>query len=370
MIGEFRSYINTFKVFRPFFSLKRLVLEVLLFPLEYFLARPFFLPSSISFLITHKCNLKCECCFDKDFRNQSSMAVSDFTGFLERLGKNYKPSVFFSGGEPFLHPDVMDFFRACTEKDITFGVVTNGMIFTEAMQKEISSAMPAVLIFSVHGSKAVHDRVVGCDGAFVKMCENIKIFSSYANSPKIVLNYIFNKDAYNADDLRLFISDIGGFDIFPDEIRFNHLNYILPVEQKAQTACSYMDSFDEVKYRLNPVSEPLINMDEARLEDFLHVLTEYKNIYNFSFKPYLSNNSVLGWYNKAFSSLGRKCFFPLKSLSFDSDGRAFFCQKIFFKNPDMHNSDIKSIWFSKEANHFRRYLRRGLFPVCHRCCKL
>lgn len=370
MIGELRSYINTFKVFRPFFSLKRIIFEAIFFPLEYLRAKPFFLPSSISFFITHACNLKCECCFDNDYRKQKSMPVSDFEAFVNNLGKNYKPSIFFSGGEPFLHNNILDFFKICTQKKLTFGVVTNGTIFTENMQAKISECMPAVVIFSVHGSCEVHDKVVGLSGSFAKMCDNVTHFLAYTNPPKIVFNFILHKESYNATDLKLFIDQISKRNIFPDEIRFNHLNYVLPIEQNAQNACKYMNNLEQVKYRLNKKEQESIFITEETLLAFNKVLEEYKNIYMFSFKPYLSNEDVLKWYNEPFCSQKRKCLFPLKSLSIDSDGKVFFCQKISFENPDIHDFDIKRIWFSKEANVFRRYLRKGLFPVCHRCCKL
>lgn len=369
MFGEFFSHINTFKIFRPFFSLRRTLLEAIFFPIEYFFSTPFFLPSSLSFLVTHRCNLRCSCCFDKDYRNVADMAFADFAAFVDKFPKKYKPAIFFSGGEPFLHPDIFSFFKVCKDKGLPFGVVTNGMMLIEKWQQQLEQVMPDVMIFSVHGSKTVHDSVVGSEGAFDRLCGNIEYITQQQIKPKIVFNYIFNNDSYSAEDLTRFIYALAKRNIFPDDIRFNHLNYVLPQEDKAQSKCLAMNNFENVHYHLNKVGEPVINMSKTRLVAFKKVLDKYRNIYNFSFKPYLSDKEIVDWYGKPFSSK-RRCVYPFKSLFFDYDGQAFFCQKIYFKSHNMKDSGIRKIWYSEEVKAFRKSLRFKLFPVCHRCCKL
>lgn len=369
MFGEFFSHVNTFRVFRPFFSLRRTLMEVFSFPLEYLFATPFYLPSSLSFLVTHRCNLRCSCCFDKDYRNVSDMPLADFISFIDRFPKNYKPAIFFSGGEPFLHPDIFSFFKACKERALPFGVVSNGNMLVEKWEEKLDSVMPDVMIFSIHGSRKVHDMVVGKDGSFDKICNNINKILAKANNTKIVFNYIFNKDSYSACDLTEFINQISSYNIFPDDIRFNHLNYVLPVENQAQSNCLPMNNFENVEYHLNNVTEHAVKITKKQLADFKKVLGKYSRIYNFSFKPHLSDKEILNWYNIPFNSK-RRCVYPFKSLSFDYNGQAFFCQKIYFKSRNMNDSGIREIWYSKEAKDFRKCLRTRLFPVCHRCCKL
>ena len=90
-----------------------------------------FLPYEIIFSVTDFCNLKCKHCYIQ--KNNKILDVSAAKKFLDTINECKTESeithIGFSGGEPFLFPDVIEqIVKKSIEKDLLFDcIMTNGL---------------------------------------------------------------------------------------------------------------------------------------------------------------------------------------------------------------------------------------------------
>lgn len=76
--------------------------------------------------ITERCNLHCAHCFVSSGDWGEHMRAEDITGkVLPRLQRAHVERLTLTGGEPFVHPDIMDICRAATGMGMPVGICTN-----------------------------------------------------------------------------------------------------------------------------------------------------------------------------------------------------------------------------------------------------
>ena len=91
----------------------------------------------VNWLLTRKCNLKCEYC--AIVRNAIPMSYPDISHYIKnemptdvvidtlKAFKVYNPNVFhlFYGGEPLLRPDLPEIVNYCNDNEIYYTIITN-----------------------------------------------------------------------------------------------------------------------------------------------------------------------------------------------------------------------------------------------------
>lgn len=101
----------------------------------------------VNWLLTRRCNLKCEYCGIVDNRKCSPFRGNEIStrkviATLEKFQK-YNPDIFhiFYGGEPFMRSDLIDILRFCNESNINYTVISN---CTVEIQPKIREALDAL----------------------------------------------------------------------------------------------------------------------------------------------------------------------------------------------------------------------------------
>lgn len=79
-------------------------------------------------ILTEDCNATCPHCFNANMRVGKHMSRETFRKALSLVDA---PAIKLMGGEPTLHPDILEFFAAC------HGVVSQVRLFTNGLQKDI-----------------------------------------------------------------------------------------------------------------------------------------------------------------------------------------------------------------------------------------
>lgn len=109
----------------------------------------------VNWLLTRRCNLKCEYCGIVDNRkcsliNENEMSTERVTSLLEKF-KVYNPHIFhiFYGGEPFMRRDLIDIVRFCNDNDINYTVISN---CTTDIQPKIVEVIEQVGLKGLTGS--------------------------------------------------------------------------------------------------------------------------------------------------------------------------------------------------------------------------
>lgn len=129
----------------------------------------------VAFEIIEQCNFYCDFCV----RNAHSKLTSKVSevAFQKRLDSiiHSFPSlshIALTGGEPFLHPKLVDMARHATNSRRSVSITTNASIRNRTTLSELSALKSVHLIVSLDGpNPRLHDEIRGFPGAFARVQE-------------------------------------------------------------------------------------------------------------------------------------------------------------------------------------------------------
>jgi len=85
-------------------------------------------------LITNYCNQGCSFCFANELMTKGrvkEMSLKNYIKLLGYLGKNKIKRVYLMGGEPTLHSNFKELFKATIEKGFELEIFTNAIFNTD-----------------------------------------------------------------------------------------------------------------------------------------------------------------------------------------------------------------------------------------------
>jgi radical SAM protein with 4Fe4S-binding SPASM domain len=131
--------------------------------------------SMVHLKLTNQCNLGCSYCYAQSGKRSDVLSWGD----LERIAKDVaalSDSVAYvlSGGEPLLHPRVLDFAEKVSAAGNKVHLLTNGSLIDGANAKRIAAAVDVVKISLDGSSDAVHAATRG-RGNFVRVTRAIEL---------------------------------------------------------------------------------------------------------------------------------------------------------------------------------------------------
>jgi len=131
--------------------------------------------------ITDACNAHCVHCFISANNRGQSMTLNDFRRFvLPRLQEIRVSRVTLTGGEPFIHPNLIEMVQLLADANISTGICTNATLITDEQINALADINNVHINVSLHGfTSKSHDRFMGEKGAFEKCKIAIKLLSDY-----------------------------------------------------------------------------------------------------------------------------------------------------------------------------------------------
>lgn len=131
--------------------------------------------------ITDHCNLHCVHCFISAGDYGDTMTVGVIRDvIIPRLKQCCVFSVTLTGGEPFLHPDIIKIVQLLRDADMRVGICTNGTIIHSEQMKILAEMGNVHINVSLHGFKPEsHNRFTGDNTAFQKTIKTIKQLSKH-----------------------------------------------------------------------------------------------------------------------------------------------------------------------------------------------
>jgi MoaA/NifB/PqqE/SkfB family radical SAM enzyme len=112
-----------------------------------------FPPKAVTFRISGKCNLYCQMCNYRHagFLDTTQMLPTDIYKQVIDAVHSQVFHVSLTGGEPLLHPDVVELIRYAKQHGMSCSLVTNGWSLAR-YAKEIVSAGVDILTVSIDGT--------------------------------------------------------------------------------------------------------------------------------------------------------------------------------------------------------------------------
>ncbi len=117
--------------------------------------------------VTSRCNLTCTHCYASVGQNTGhELSTPQALAVIDNLAAFGCPVLLFSGGEPFVRPDILTLARYATQKGLRVVFSTNGTLIDEKLASEIKSIGVSYVGISMDGMEAIHDQFRNRKGAF------------------------------------------------------------------------------------------------------------------------------------------------------------------------------------------------------------
>lgn len=117
--------------------------------------------------ITQRCNLRCQHCYASGIPDTSQeLSTQACRQAIDGFAAFGCPVVLFSGGEPFVRPDVLDLAAYARERGLRVVFSTNGTLITPEVAARIHTIGASYVGISIDGVRKTHDAFRGVPGAY------------------------------------------------------------------------------------------------------------------------------------------------------------------------------------------------------------
>lgn len=149
-------------------------------------------PLSIKLNITKECNLRCRHCFIDEYSNYINKAK--IFKLVDSFVENKLPALCITGGEPFMHKDIIEILEYVSNKNIYLMIATNGTLITEKIVEKLVQLKIDAIQFSVDGyNEKQHDYIRG-NGNFKKTVQAIQMLTK--TNITVIVSQVLNKENY------------------------------------------------------------------------------------------------------------------------------------------------------------------------------
>lgn len=159
----------------------------------------------LQFHITGRCNLNCKHCYRSE-GDIEPLSYENIIGCIEqfielkniynqRNGINKRGHINITGGEPFIRTDILDIisYLRNKNKDITFGILTNGSFIDSNIIKLIKESKVSFVQLSLDGTKEIHDEL-RTKGDYERVLHTAELLAK--NNIRTYISFTANKKNY------------------------------------------------------------------------------------------------------------------------------------------------------------------------------
>ena len=123
---------------------------------------------------TPACNLACSHCYAACAGEQRVLSTDQALAVIDDLAAFGVPVILFSGGEPFMRPDIRQLAERAKARGIRVTFSSNGTLIDEARADWIRDLGVSYVGISIDGTEAVHDAFRRRPGAYRESLEAIR----------------------------------------------------------------------------------------------------------------------------------------------------------------------------------------------------
>ncbi len=195
------------RIISPMFKKYPLLVETI----HDFCLRKFMFFKGTNIILTYKCNLGCQYCYEKGAKlNYPDILLDNFEKILKWLRKNKRDRIILLGGEPTVHPDFKYILKIAESNKMNVAILTNLMCNEEAIEAIINYRGYLVLQVNINNPNTYRDHGYDLVYANIKKIHNQK--------RTIVLRYNLYKENYDSANVVKVAKEINGC------IRFSVIN--------------------------------------------------------------------------------------------------------------------------------------------------
>ncbi len=348
------------------YPLKIIIKDIFLFPADYFInGKKIKTVRNVTFFITHKCNIRCKMCYFKEgLKDVKEMPLSLFKQIIDQIKKT-NTSIQFGGGEPFMHPNILEMIEYTKKAGLPTQIFTNGILVTKDIADVLVKLGVEYINFTLLGNEETHSQVANVPNSYKKFYNNLEYLASNRKNSQIILNYTFSPWSFN--DYHHAFELVKNLKL--DGLRLQHYMYLLPEEIVLQHKVMKKIFNKEVKSIIEEYDKDVSKMAIELIKLKKFIKKDFGDI-NVQWAPMLSDDEINNWYSGKQISTSRKCLYPWRGIHIDADGKVYPCTKIYFEIGNTEGNNVLDVWNNDNMKMFRKQLKSKLYPACSRCCKL
>jgi MoaA/NifB/PqqE/SkfB family radical SAM enzyme len=332
-------------------------------PLERYLLNGWsFAPRSISIMITDRCNLRCRMCHysyceSPEFSlNQAGfMPFELFKRILDTCPG--KPLIGLTGGEPLLHPQIVDFIKELKRRGFYCSLTTNGT-FLSATASQLCESKLDLLVVSIDGDQAIHDATRGL-GAYERAIAGIQEVLRQPEHPLVGISTVITDLNYNNLEKPTILAETLGVDFQ----NFNHLWIQTDQMVLEQQEVPDLPQSGRVLWKVNTQ-----DIDSGRVFNSIRHIQEMKRDVLVNVYPELDREQTSIYYQQPEQLVKvRYTRCAWQAMKIYPNGEVGICREHHAGN--VQDQPLREIWNNQRYRKFRHYLKeRGTCPICSRCC--
>ena len=307
-------------------------------------------PLNLTFSVTYVCNSKCQTC------NVWKKRVDDFSlDEYRKLFDNIGPSLYwatFSGGEPFIRPDLIDIVTECYDR-CRPGIVTiptNGLLRNRILEgvARLSRHAPdtkIIINFSLDGIGKRHDELRKVPGNYAKLRSVYEELKAAAH-PNVTVGIHTVVSQFNVREVPLLRKHVRE-EFAPD-------SYITEVaEERLELDTIGLDITPKADDYANVVQDLLTDMDTTPGVGMASIVQSFRReYYQIAHQTLKEQRQVL------------PCYAGLASAQIAPNGDVWTCCTRAESMGNLREAgfDFMKVWKSHRADELRRSIGRG---ECH-----
>ncbi len=327
-------------------------------------------PSTVSFNLTHLCNLRCGMCgqWRRQDTGRREMLSEEELGRVADEVAPFRPKIYLWGGEPLLHPGLIPFLERLKRLHLYTVINTNGVLL-ERFAADLVRIGVDSLDISLDGPPEVHDRVRGVAGTFQRLWAGVERLGEEARRqgrPRPLLktvSVVTEATLGRLEELLELLAVRGSFDL-----AIINLGWFTSAESHAANERVFAERFGLPAPSGKDFIGALGKVDPARVKTLLARSRRLR--FPVVFRPSLPASAFEEYYGPPLRPVRRRfCYSPYEMVDLRPDGSAVFCPDY----PDYSIGSVReepllALWNGEKARRFRSsLLGRGLFPICARC---
>ncbi|WP_299978271.1 12,18-didecarboxysiroheme deacetylase [Desulfobacula sp.] len=143
--------------------------------------------------MTRRCNLKCVHCYarSEDISYDNELTHEQSIAMIDDLASFGVPVLLFSGGEPTVHPRLVEYAQYAVSKGMRAVISTNGTLITKEKAKIFKEIGLSYVGISLDGLEETHDKFRGVKGSYKKAMAAIE--NCQEAGIKVGLRFTINK---------------------------------------------------------------------------------------------------------------------------------------------------------------------------------
>jgi MoaA/NifB/PqqE/SkfB family radical SAM enzyme len=304
-------------------------------------------PLNLTFSVTYRCNARCRTC-NVWKKRVDDLTLAEYRRVFAGLGSSLYWAT-FSGGEPFIRPDLIDIVLACCERcrPAIVTIPTNGLYHDAVVDgvARLSRGAPSTKIiinFSLDGIGARHDELRGVPGNYERLRRTYGVLRA-AGHPNVTVGIHAVVSQFNAPEipaLRQHVRREFAPDSFITEVAEERLELDTIGCEITPSAATYA-----------PVVEDLVADIDASPSTGLPGLVQAfrREYYQIALRTLDERRQVL------------PCYAGLASAHVAPNGDVWSCCTRAESMGNLRDAafDFMKVWTSRQADDLRASIRRG-----------